>query len=225
MTQVKPSTTTVRAFDGSKRDIAGEVDLEVEIGPQTFTIPFQVLDIPRTFNLLLGRPWIHSAGAIPSSLHQKVKFIANGQIVTILGEQDYSIYKDTAIPYIGEENPEDLGLQIFKEVHMLQEDSEKGKKQVGTFGLGYSPTSEEIQEMKWKIRNKRGEQLYDTPMAIPDINSTFLSPGYVQKTESTEKQGSTDISQDEPTGFPRGSQAIQNLNNWFSIPVVGPALE
>ena len=104
------------------------MDLEVRIGPQIFIIPFQVLDIPRTFNLLLGRPWIHSAGAIPSSLHQKVKFIANGQIVIIFGEQDYSIYKDTAIPYIGEESPEDLGLQIFEEVHMLQEDSEKGKK-------------------------------------------------------------------------------------------------
>ena len=86
MAQVKPSATTVRAFNGSKRDIVGEVDLEVGIGPQIFIIPFQVLDIPRTFNLLLGRPWIHSAGAIPSSLHQKVKFVANGQIVTILGE-------------------------------------------------------------------------------------------------------------------------------------------
>ena len=31
MAQVKPSATTVRAFDGFKRDIAGEVDLEVEI--------------------------------------------------------------------------------------------------------------------------------------------------------------------------------------------------
>ena len=56
MAQVKPSATSVRAFDGSKRDIAGEVDLEVGIGPQIFIIAFQVLDIPRTFNLLLGRP-------------------------------------------------------------------------------------------------------------------------------------------------------------------------
>ena len=84
--QVKPSTTTVRAFDGSKREIVGEIDLEVEIGPQAFVISFQVLDIPRSFNLLLGRTWIHSAGAIPSSLHQKVKFIINGQIITVLGE-------------------------------------------------------------------------------------------------------------------------------------------
>ncbi|RVW25754.1 Transposon Ty3-I Gag-Pol polyprotein [Vitis vinifera] len=42
-----------------------------DFGPSTQT----VLRIPTSFNLLLGRPWIHRAGAIPSSLHQKVKFI------------------------------------------------------------------------------------------------------------------------------------------------------
>ncbi|KAL6317893.1 hypothetical protein AAG906_030800 [Vitis piasezkii] len=31
----------------------------------------EVLMIPTSFNLLLGRPWIHKVGAIPSSLHQK----------------------------------------------------------------------------------------------------------------------------------------------------------
>ncbi|RVW31076.1 hypothetical protein CK203_093174 [Vitis vinifera] len=31
-----------------------------------------VLRIPTSFNLLLGRPWIHRARAIPSSLHQKI---------------------------------------------------------------------------------------------------------------------------------------------------------
>nr|CAN66315.1 hypothetical protein VITISV_035172 [Vitis vinifera] len=45
-----PSTETVRAYDSTKRE---------------------VLRIPTSFNLLLGRPWIHRVGAIPSSLHQK----------------------------------------------------------------------------------------------------------------------------------------------------------
>ncbi|RVW75924.1 hypothetical protein CK203_051824 [Vitis vinifera] len=42
-----------------------------------------VLRIPTSFNLLLGRPWIHRAGAIPSSLHQKVKFIHESQVVVV----------------------------------------------------------------------------------------------------------------------------------------------
>ncbi|RVW30332.1 hypothetical protein CK203_103718 [Vitis vinifera] len=32
---------------------------------------------------VMGRPWIHRAGAIPSSLHQKVKFIHDGQVITL----------------------------------------------------------------------------------------------------------------------------------------------
>ncbi|KAL6347599.1 hypothetical protein AAG906_026126 [Vitis piasezkii] len=46
-----------------------------DFGPATFVTIFQILRIPTSFNLLLGRLWIHRAGAIPSSLHQKVKFI------------------------------------------------------------------------------------------------------------------------------------------------------
>ena len=57
---------------GMKKDVFGDNELEVNIGPVPFLIDFQVGDIPRTFNLLLGRPWIHMASAIPSSLHQKV---------------------------------------------------------------------------------------------------------------------------------------------------------
>ena len=53
----------------------GTLMIELLIGLTTFPTLFQVLRIPTSFNLLLGRPWIHRAGAIPSSLHQNVKFI------------------------------------------------------------------------------------------------------------------------------------------------------
>ena len=44
---------------------------------------FQILRIHVSFNLLLGRPWIHSVGVIPYSLHLKVKFIHDGRVITI----------------------------------------------------------------------------------------------------------------------------------------------
>ncbi|XP_017639731.1 uncharacterized protein LOC108481067 [Gossypium arboreum] len=34
------------------------------------------------------RPWIHSAGAVPSSLHQKLKLVTDGWLVTINAEED-----------------------------------------------------------------------------------------------------------------------------------------
>ncbi|RVW76545.1 hypothetical protein CK203_064339 [Vitis vinifera] len=55
------STQTVRAYDGTQRTVMGTLSTHVMIGP---------------------------AGAIPSSLHQKVKFMHEGHIITIQSDRD-----------------------------------------------------------------------------------------------------------------------------------------
>ena len=79
----RPSTQTVRAYDGTQRIVMGTLTTHVMIGPIRYSVFFKVLGIQSSFNLLLGRPWIHEAGVIPSSLHQKVKFIHEGRIIKI----------------------------------------------------------------------------------------------------------------------------------------------
>ena len=69
----------------------GTSEIELLIGPTTFPTLFQVLRILTSFNLLLGRPWIHRAGAILSFLHQKVKFIHDGQVITVQSVGDMFI--------------------------------------------------------------------------------------------------------------------------------------
>ena len=70
-------------YDNTHKEVIGTLTLELMIGLVVFQILFQVLRIPVSFNLLLGRPWIHGAGAFPSSLHLKVKFIHDGRVITI----------------------------------------------------------------------------------------------------------------------------------------------
>jgi len=53
---IKPSATIVRAFDGSRKEVVGEITLPVHIGPVTFEITFQVMDIAPAYTYLLGRP-------------------------------------------------------------------------------------------------------------------------------------------------------------------------
>ena len=77
---VKPSKVTVHSFNGMKKDVIDDIELEVNIGFVPFPIDFQVVNIPRTFNLLLERPWIHMASVIPTSFHQKVRFVINGKM-------------------------------------------------------------------------------------------------------------------------------------------------
>ena len=83
-----PSTQIVKAYDRTQRTVLGTLSTHIMIGPVIYSILFQVLRIQSSFNLLLGRPWIHEVGAIPSSLHQKVKFIHEGQIITIQSDRD-----------------------------------------------------------------------------------------------------------------------------------------
>ena len=42
---LKPSNIVVRAFDGSKRIVHGEVDIPIKVGTQTFDSTFYVMDI------------------------------------------------------------------------------------------------------------------------------------------------------------------------------------
>ena len=84
----KPSSQTVRAYDSTSREVLGTLTLDLQIYPTALSTLFQVLRISTSFNLLLGRPWSHRAGAIPSSLHQKVKFIHEGKVITIQSTGD-----------------------------------------------------------------------------------------------------------------------------------------
>ncbi|XP_019423055.1 PREDICTED: uncharacterized protein LOC109332528 [Lupinus angustifolius] len=97
---MRPSSMVVKAFDGSNRDVMGEMELPIKIGPCTFQIVFHIMDINPSYSCLLGRPWIHASGAVPSTLHQRVKFIVDGKLLTILGEEDMLVSRSLDTPYI-----------------------------------------------------------------------------------------------------------------------------
>ncbi|KAE8692135.1 hypothetical protein F3Y22_tig00110858pilonHSYRG00062 [Hibiscus syriacus] len=90
----------VRAFDGTKREVIGKIEVPLTIGPATYNVEFLVMDIISSYNCLLGRPWIHQAGAVPSTLHQKVKFVIDGALVIINAEEDIVASVTTDAPYI-----------------------------------------------------------------------------------------------------------------------------
>ncbi|XP_052725995.1 uncharacterized protein LOC128194433 [Vigna angularis] len=97
---MKPSSMIVRAFDGSKRVVMGEIELPVQIGPCVFQITFQVMDILPAYSCLLGRPWIHSAGVVPSTLHQKLKYIMGDKLIIVSGEEDLLVSGPSSTRYI-----------------------------------------------------------------------------------------------------------------------------
>jgi len=111
-------------FDGSRKNVLGEVDLPITIGPHVFQITFQVMDIQASYNCLLGRPWIHEAGAVTSTLHQKLKFVKNGKLVTVNGEGALLVSHLSAFSFIGADNIEGTPFQGL----IMEEDNTKKRE-------------------------------------------------------------------------------------------------
>ena len=58
------------------------------------------MDISSSYNCLLERPWIHIAGAVTSTLHQKIKFVIEGQLVSIVVKEDMIAATLSGAPYV-----------------------------------------------------------------------------------------------------------------------------
>ncbi|XP_077251836.1 uncharacterized protein LOC143891069 [Tasmannia lanceolata] len=122
-----PSEQGILAYDGTRRDVIGTLATEIQIGGEDFDIEFQVLDIKASFLLLLGRLWLHKVGVIPSTLHQKLKFIHNNKVVTVKGDPDLEIAQISQEPIAGK--ADDVSLTSFSlEVSVISMEEAMGEE-------------------------------------------------------------------------------------------------
>ncbi|KAI5436101.1 hypothetical protein KIW84_022517 [Lathyrus oleraceus] len=112
----------VKAFYGSRKTMIGELELPIKIGPSDIQITFQVMDIHPSYSCLLGRPWIHEAGAVTSTLHQKLKFVKNKKLVVIGGEKALLVSHLSSFFYIDAEDEVGTPFQALS----IAEPSRKG---------------------------------------------------------------------------------------------------
>ncbi|KAI5389575.1 hypothetical protein KIW84_075022 [Lathyrus oleraceus] len=75
------SGVIVKAFDGSRKTVFGEA-----------------------YRCLLGRPWIHEARAVTSTLHQKLKSVKNGKLVIVGGEKALLVSHLSSFSYVEAKN-------------------------------------------------------------------------------------------------------------------------
>ena len=137
----RPSMQTVRAYDGTQRTGMGTLTTHVMIGSVRYFILFQVLGIKTSFNLLLSRPWIQEVGVIPSSLHQKVKFIHERRIIMIQFNRDIVTSSEPMLQISHSEDDLHLTGFTFDEVQVvnLEDDS---RDMIPMFFYQYNSTLE-----------------------------------------------------------------------------------
>ena len=68
---------------GGQRAIA-KIGFHIIIGEMESSALFHVIDAKTTYKLLIGRPWLHEYGVVPSTYHQSLKYFQDGQVKKIV---------------------------------------------------------------------------------------------------------------------------------------------
>ncbi|XP_030923175.1 uncharacterized protein LOC115950065 [Quercus lobata] len=69
-----PYNSPLVSFDGKLVIPKGMIRLPIQTGPEIVEVNFIVVDTYSPYTTIVGRPWLHTLGAVASSLHQKLKF-------------------------------------------------------------------------------------------------------------------------------------------------------
>ena len=109
----------IRALDGTLREVQGEIELAIGVGPIFFMVNFQVIKVDSPYNMLLGRHWLHAIGTVASTLHQGLKFLSKDLMVTIMAKEPLTFFKETSVPYIGANAFSEVNFHSFKLVSMI----------------------------------------------------------------------------------------------------------
>ena len=82
-----PYNSPMMSFDEKIVMPKGQIRLPVQTSPKIVEANFIVMDTYSLYSAIVAKPWLHTLGAVASTLHQKVKFPSEGQVLKIRGCQ------------------------------------------------------------------------------------------------------------------------------------------
>jgi hypothetical protein len=91
------------------------------------------MDILLSYYMILGRPWIHAAGIVASSLYQSLKYIMNGTLVTLKVEETLEIIQNVVVPYIEAKWCKDGNIHAFEIVNTKMGARKHDTEKTGNF--------------------------------------------------------------------------------------------
>ena len=73
-----PYSSPLVSFEGKIVIPKGQVRLLVQTGSEVVEVDFIIVDTYSPYTTIVVRPWLHTLGAVSSTLHQKVKYPSEG---------------------------------------------------------------------------------------------------------------------------------------------------
>ena len=81
-----PYSSPLVSFEGKVIIPKSQIRLPMQTSSVMVEVDFIVVDAFSPYIAIVVRPWLHTLGAVSSTLHQKVKYPSEGQIEEILGD-------------------------------------------------------------------------------------------------------------------------------------------
>ena len=75
------------SFKGKTVTPRGQTRLPIQTSSDVVEVDFIVVDAYLPYTAIVARPWLHALGAVPSTLHQKVKYPSESRVKEIVGNQ------------------------------------------------------------------------------------------------------------------------------------------
>nr|XP_023920132.1 uncharacterized protein LOC112031658 [Quercus suber] len=82
-----PYCSSLFSFEGRMVMPKGQIRLPVQTSSEIVEVNFVVVDVYSPCTAIVARPWLHTLGAVSSTLHQKVKYPFEGGVCEIRGDQ------------------------------------------------------------------------------------------------------------------------------------------
>ncbi|XP_028096646.1 uncharacterized protein LOC114296543 [Camellia sinensis] len=164
---------------------SGAINLKVQVGTGKVSTEFTVINTPFPYNVILGRPWLHAIRAVPSTLHQLLRFLTEHGIEEVREDQmqtkncsmaamkfTYNV-RETETVEIEDEGMEVIDDASKKSVEKSEEALKKILVQEGDeecfFLLGSGLAKDEERELEAFLRANIKVFAW-TPYKIPDID-------------------------------------------------------
>uniref|UniRef100_A0A2N9ILK1 Integrase catalytic domain-containing protein n=1 Tax=Fagus sylvatica TaxID=28930 RepID=A0A2N9ILK1_FAGSY len=80
-------TSPVFGFSGESTVPLGKTIFPMLTGPVNLQTEFIVIQAPSPYNAIMGRGWLHRMKAVPSTLHQKLRFPTKDGVMEVNGDQ------------------------------------------------------------------------------------------------------------------------------------------
>src|SRR3954469_16808060 len=146
--RLSATNTVIVGFNANSSALIEKIWLRCQIGDLKTEVTCYVINVDPSYNLLLGRPWLHRNSLVPSSLHQVVKYIdKDGHQRSLIADSN---------PFKGSENYYTDALH-YQEAQGISKEPDPGGEADTEFDLG------EGEGQEWSL----GADLEADAMDIP----------------------------------------------------------